>query len=58
LISCLSSVSRRPDEVIPARRSNLWIAACSLAYDLPLATLNIKDSEDFAKHEGLALVSV
>jgi len=26
-----------------------------LAYDLPLATLNVKDFRDFAEHEGLIL---
>jgi predicted nucleic acid-binding protein len=34
-----------------------WIAACCLAYDLPLATLNVKDYEDFAVHHGLVLVT-
>ncbi len=33
-----------------------WIAACCLAYDLPLATLNVKDFEDFAAHEGLRIL--
>jgi predicted nucleic acid-binding protein len=33
-----------------------WIAACCLAYDLPLATLNIKDFADFAEHDGLRLM--
>ena len=28
----------------------------ALAYDLPLATLNVKDFRDFAEHEGLTLV--
>lgn len=32
-----------------------WIAACCLAYDLPLATLNLKDFEDFVSHDGLRL---
>jgi hypothetical protein len=27
-----------------------------LAYDLPLATLNVKDFRDFAEHEGLILL--
>jgi predicted nucleic acid-binding protein len=35
-------------------RTDTWIAACCLVYDLPLATLNVKD---FAEHEGLALIS-
>lgn len=39
-------------------QNDTWIAACRLAYDLPLATLNIKDFKDFAEHEGLALVGI
>ncbi len=34
----------------------MWIAACCLTYDLPLATGNIKDYEDFATHHGLRLL--
>jgi len=34
-----------------------WIAACCRARGLPLATLNIKDFEDFAEHDGLVLVT-
>ena len=26
------------------------------AYDLPLATVNVKDFQDFAEHEGLVLI--
>jgi predicted nucleic acid-binding protein len=26
-------------------------------HDLPLATLNVKDFEDFAEHEGLTLIT-
>jgi hypothetical protein len=29
-----------------------------VAYDLPLATLNVKDFRDFAEHEGLALLGI
>jgi toxin FitB len=40
-----------------ARPANdTWIAACALTYGLPLATLNGKDFEDFAEHEGLNLI--
>jgi predicted nucleic acid-binding protein len=40
-----------------ARPANdTWIAACALTYGLPLATLNVKDFEDFAEHEGLNLI--
>jgi predicted nucleic acid-binding protein len=35
----------------------MWIAACCLVHDLPLATLNIKDFEDFAEHHGLRLIT-
>lgn len=35
-----------------------WIAACCLVADLPLATLNVKDFEDFAEHDGLRLISL
>lgn len=33
-----------------------WIAACCLVHELPLATLNIKDFDDFAEHEGLVIL--
>jgi toxin FitB len=36
----------------------MWVAACCLYHDLPLATLNLKDFEDFAEHEGLTLIRV
>jgi predicted nucleic acid-binding protein len=40
-----------------ARPANdTWIAACALAYGLPLATLNGKDFKDFAEHDGLSLI--
>jgi toxin FitB len=32
------------------------VAACCLAYGLPLATLNVKDFADFAEHDGLILI--
>ncbi len=35
--------------------NDTWIAACCRAYDLPLATLNLKDFKDFAEHHGLKL---
>jgi len=37
--------------------NDTWIAACCLVADLPLATLNLKDFEDFAEHDGLRLIS-
>lgn len=33
-----------------------WVAACRIARDLPLMTLNTKDYLDFAEHEGLELL--
>ncbi|MCO1581236.1 type II toxin-antitoxin system VapC family toxin [Crossiella sp. SN42] len=41
----------------PRPHNDMWIAACCLAYGLPLATLNIKDFADFAEHEGLILIA-
>lgn len=35
-----------------------WVAACCLARELPLATLNIKGFSDFAEHEGLELTQI
>lgn len=34
-----------------------WIAACCLTYDLPLATMNVKDFADFGTHEGLTIIT-
>ena len=39
----------------PRPVNDTWIAACCLAYDLPQATLNVKDFKDFAEHHGLRL---
>lgn len=40
----------------PRPQNDMWVAACCLYYDLPLATLNVKDFRDFAEHEGLTIV--
>jgi len=40
----------------PRPHNDTWIAACCLVRDHPLATLNRKDFDDFAEHEGLQLV--
>jgi toxin FitB len=40
----------------PRPTNDSWIAACCLVRDVPLATLNIKDFEDFEQHEGLELL--
>ena len=41
----------------PRPTNDSWIAACCLAMNFPLATLNVKDFEDFAEHQGLALIT-
>lgn len=41
----------------PRSENDMWIAACCLAYDLPLATLNVKDFEYFRIHHGLTIVT-
>lgn len=41
----------------PRPQNDMWVAACCLHYDLPLATLNVKDYRDFAEHEGLTLIA-
>jgi predicted nucleic acid-binding protein len=40
----------------PRPVNDSWVAACCLARELPLATVNIKDYADFAEHEGLEIV--
>lgn len=40
----------------PRPVNDTWVAACCVAYGLPLATLNIKDFADFAEHDGLTLI--
>lgn len=40
----------------PRPVNDTWIAACCLVDGLSLATLNTKDFEDFAEHDGLRLV--
>ncbi|GIE80477.1 hypothetical protein Aph02nite_64270 [Actinoplanes philippinensis] len=37
--------------------NDMWIAACCLAHDLPLATLNLKDFDYFRIHYGLSIVT-
>ncbi|SRR6266498_803021 len=41
----------------PRPANDTWIAACCLTFDLPLATLNVKDFADFAQHEGLTIIT-
>ena len=40
----------------PRPINDSWVAACCIARDLPLMTLNLKDYLDFAEHEGLELL--
>lgn len=51
----ISADARNSGRPRPANDS--WIAACCLAHELPLATLNTKDFTDFTEHEGLTLVT-
>ncbi|MHB8669150.1 MAG: PIN domain-containing protein [Acidimicrobiales bacterium] len=39
----------------PRPVNDTWIAACCVAHDLPLVTLNRRDFEDFSRHDGLIL---
>ncbi len=41
----------------PRPMNDMWIAACCLTHGLPLATLNVKDFEDFNVHHGLMLIT-
>jgi predicted nucleic acid-binding protein len=41
----------------PRPTNDMWIAACCLTHGLALATLNVKDYEDFAEHHGLELIT-
>lgn len=36
--------------------NDMWIVACCLAYEVPLATLNLKNYEDFKEHHGLRIL--
>jgi predicted nucleic acid-binding protein len=50
----LSAVATQRGKPRPV--NDTGIAACCLAYGLPLATLNTKDFADFAEHDGLTLL--
>jgi predicted nucleic acid-binding protein len=50
-LSAAASRRGRPRPV-----NDMWIAACCLAYEAPLATLNHKDFADFAEHHGLLIL--
>jgi predicted nucleic acid-binding protein len=51
----LSAETRRAGRPRPI--NDMWNAACCIAYGLPLATLNIKDYQDFVDHHGLQLIT-
>ncbi|HEY6310679.1 MAG TPA: PIN domain-containing protein [Streptosporangiaceae bacterium] len=51
----ISAAARRRGRTRPANDS--WIAASCLVHRFALATLNVKDFEDFAEHEGLLLIT-
>ena len=40
----------------PRPVNDMWIAACCLTHSVPLATLNLKDYEDFNQHHGLRIL--
>jgi toxin FitB len=40
----------------PRPQNDTWVAACCVRHGLPLITLNTKDFEDFARHEGLVML--
>lgn len=50
-ITAYATLRGRPRPV-----NDSWVAACCLAYGVPLATRNVKDYEDFARHEGLIIL--
>jgi predicted nucleic acid-binding protein len=50
-LSAAASRRGRPRPV-----NDMWIAACCLAYEAPLATLNLKDYEDFTEYHGLPIL--
>lgn len=41
----------------PRQPNDMWIAACCIVESLPLATLNVKDYEDFVTYHGLSLIT-
>ncbi|MBK6874549.1 MAG: type II toxin-antitoxin system VapC family toxin [Kineosporiaceae bacterium] len=53
VLSAAASRRGRPRPV-----NDMWVAACCLTYDLPLATGNLKDYQDFVTNHGLRLLGV
>jgi len=64
-IPAAADVARKWGEIVayaekrgrPQPVNDSWIAACCLAYDLPLATLNVADFKDYVEYEGLRLIA-
>lgn len=64
-IPATTDVARKWGEIVgyaerrgrPRPINDSWIAACCLTYDLPLATLNSADFDDFVEYEGLRIIS-
>ena len=52
----LSADTRRAGRPRPV--NDMWNAACCLVEGLPLATLNMKDYQDFVDHHGLVVLGV
>ncbi len=46
----------QPQRGRPRPVNDMQIAACCLAYEAPLATLNLKDYEDFTEYHGLPIL--
>lgn len=51
----LSAAAKRRGR--PRQPNDMWVAACCMARRLPLATLNVRDYQDFAEHHGLELIT-
>ena len=45
-----------PATLSTSPQNDMWIAACCIRHEIPLATLNLKDFQDFADHDGLVLL--
>jgi predicted nucleic acid-binding protein len=48
--------ARAQRRVRPRPLNDSWIAACCIEGGLPLLTMNRRDFEDFAQHDGLVLL--
>jgi len=55
-VGSAASAGRGPGRPRPA--NDMWIAACRLVNRVPLATFNVKDSEDFAQYDGLKMLDM